>query len=72
MLQIVFALLMGKIYSGELLEPIVCTMYRASKNEFSTSYLFEVFLHILNYPTLILNEFGHPWEFEQIINLIWV
>jgi len=33
--------------------------------------LLEVCLNILNYPTLILNESGHPLEFEQNINQTW-
>ena len=44
------------------------SIYRPSKIEYSTSYLLEVCLNILNYPTLILNESGHPLEFEQNIN----
>ena len=69
-LQIFFALLNWEnLFLGTTLPAAIRagSMYRPSKNELSTSYLLEVCLNILNYPTLILNEFGHPLKFEQTI-----
>ena len=74
-LQIFFALLNWEnLLMGTTLPAAIIragNMYRLSKNELSTSYLLEVSLNILNYPTLILNESGHPCEIEQNINQTW-
>jgi len=67
-LQIFFALLNWEnLFLGTTLPAAIragSIMYRPSKNELSTSYLLEVCLNILNYPTLILNEFGHPGQYD--------